>query len=138
MRNKQLEKPRWNYCFFARQFAVSAYAEDLPTQVCRDSRNLSECARSGKSNIAVDRWLCFGFYDRLSNIGWTWFDHMKVALLIGLQIMVRSIKPCAGCLFTLDPDNWILIRSRLSFQGAFGTGEKMCTGSVNTDEFLVY
>jgi len=29
---------------------------------------------------------------------------MKVALSIGIQIMVRSDKGCAGVMFTLDPD----------------------------------
>ncbi len=64
------------------------------------------------------------------------FDHMKVALSVGIQLMVRSDKASSGVIFTLEPDtgfeNIILV------SGAWGLGENVVQGSVNVDEFYVF
>lgn len=64
------------------------------------------------------------------------FEHMKVALSVGVQLMVRSDKASAGVMFTLDPDTGFDKVALIS--GAWGLGENVVQGSVNTDEFLVY
>ncbi len=64
------------------------------------------------------------------------FDHMSVALSIGVQKMVRSDMASAGVIFTLDTEsgfsNAILITS------SYGLGENVVKGSVNPDEFYVH
>lgn len=64
------------------------------------------------------------------------FDHMSVALSIGVQKMARSDKASAGVIFTLDTEsgfpNVILITS------SYGLGENVVKGSVNPDEFYVH
>ncbi|MEZ0369329.1 MAG: phosphoenolpyruvate synthase, partial [Candidatus Sericytochromatia bacterium] len=64
------------------------------------------------------------------------FDHMQVALSIGVQKMVRSDKASAGVCFTLEPetgfDQVILIT------GSWGLGENVVQGAVNPDEFYVF
>lgn len=64
------------------------------------------------------------------------FEHMKVALSIGVQPMIRSDLASSGVIFTLDPDtgfeNVVLV------SGSWGLGENIVQGNVNTDEFLVF
>ena len=64
------------------------------------------------------------------------FDHTKVALSIGVQLMVRSDLACSGVNFTLDPDTGfdkvILISS------TWGLGENIVQGSINPDEYFVF
>jgi len=64
------------------------------------------------------------------------FDHMKVALSVGVQKMVRSDCGISGIMFTIDTetanDKLILINS------IYGIGENIVSGSVTPDEFLVY
>ncbi len=64
------------------------------------------------------------------------FDHMKVALSVGVQKMVRSDKASAGVAFTIDPEsgfsNVILIN------GTWGLGENVVQGTVRTDEFYLF
>lgn len=64
------------------------------------------------------------------------FDHMKVALSIGIQKMVRSDLASAGVCFTLDPEtgfeNVVLIT------GSWGLGENVVQGAVNPDEFYLF
>ena len=64
------------------------------------------------------------------------FDHSKVALSIGIQLMVRSDLASSGVNFTLDPDSGfdqvVLISS------IWGLGENIVQGSVNPDEYFVF
>nr|MBP7478149.1 phosphoenolpyruvate synthase [Chitinophagales bacterium] len=64
------------------------------------------------------------------------FDHMKVALSIGVQTMVRSDLACSGVMFTIDPDSGF--DQVVLISGAWGLGENVVQGTINTDEFLVY
>ncbi len=64
------------------------------------------------------------------------FDHMKVALSVGIQLMVRSDKASSGVIFTIDPDTGF--NKVVLISGAWGLGENVVQGTVNTDEFLVY
>ena len=64
------------------------------------------------------------------------FDQTKVALSIGVQLMVRSDLASSGVNFTLDPDTGfdkvVLVTS------TWGLGENIVQGSVNPDEYFVY
>ncbi len=64
------------------------------------------------------------------------FEHMKVALSVGVQVMVRSDKASSGVLFTLEPDTGF--RDIILVSGAWGLGENVVQGSVNVDEFYVF
>ncbi len=64
------------------------------------------------------------------------FDHMKVALSVGVQKMVRADKASAGVAFTLDPDSGH--RKVIMIDGAWGLGENVVQGSVLADEFYLF
>jgi pyruvate,water dikinase len=64
------------------------------------------------------------------------FDHMQVALSIGVQRMVRSDKGSAGVMFSIDtetgfPDVAII-------NAAWGLGETVVQGSVTPDQYTVF
>jgi pyruvate, water dikinase len=116
----------------------SATAEDLP-QASFAGQQESYLNVQGEENLIAACHRCYAslFTDRAIKYRVdNGFDHMKVALSIGIQIMVRSDKACAGVMFTLDPDTGFDKVALIS--GAWGLGENVVQGSVNTDEFLVY
>ena len=62
------------------------------------------------------------------------FDHMQVALSVGIQKMVRADK--AGVMFTIDtesgfPDNALI-------NAGWGLGETVVKGTINPDQYTVY
>ena len=64
------------------------------------------------------------------------FDHLKVALSIGVQRMVHSDRGGAGVMFSIDTetgfDKLVLINA------AWGLGENVVQGAVDPDEYEVY
>jgi pyruvate, water dikinase len=64
------------------------------------------------------------------------FDHMKVALSIGVQKMVRSDKAGSGVIFTLDTETGF--RKVIIITAAFGLGENVVQGEVQPDEYIVF
>ncbi len=64
------------------------------------------------------------------------FDHMSIALSIGVQKMVRSDLASSGVMFTLDTESGF--RDVVMITAAYGLGENVVQGAVNPDEFLVY
>lgn len=64
------------------------------------------------------------------------FDHMNVALSIGVQQMVRADKGCSGIAFTLEPDTGF--RDAIVINGTWGLGENIVQGAVDPDEFVVF
>ncbi len=64
------------------------------------------------------------------------FDHMSIALSIGVQKMVRSDLGASGVMFTLDTESGF--RDVVMITAAYGLGENVVQGAVNPDEFLVY
>lgn len=64
------------------------------------------------------------------------FDHMKVALSIGVQKMVRSDKACSGVCFTLEPETGF--KDVVLISGSWGLGENIVKGIVNPDEYYVF
>lgn len=64
------------------------------------------------------------------------FEHMSIALSIGVQKMVRSDIGAAGVMFTLDTESGF--RDVVMITAAYGLGENVVQGAVNPDEFLVF
>jgi pyruvate,water dikinase len=64
------------------------------------------------------------------------FDHMAVALSIGVQKMVRSDLASAGVMFTISTETGF--RDVVLINGAWGLGENVVRGAVNPDEFFVF
>ncbi len=64
------------------------------------------------------------------------FDHLKIGLSIGIQIMVRSDKGGAGVLFTLDPDTGF--PKVVVINASWGLGETVVQGAVTPDEYVVF
>lgn len=64
------------------------------------------------------------------------FEDMEVRLSVGVQIMVRSDKGSAGVVFTIEPENGN--ENLIYITGAWGLGESVVQGAVNTDEFYVF
>ncbi|MBY6117104.1 phosphoenolpyruvate synthase [Mameliella alba] len=64
------------------------------------------------------------------------FDHLDVALSIGIQLMVRSDLAGSGVMFSIDTesgfDRTVLINA------AWGLGENVVQGAVSPDEYQVY
>jgi len=116
----------------------SATAEDLPDasfagqhetylNVHGVSAVLDACKRCFAS-IFTDR----AFYYRQTH----GFDHLRIALSIGVQKMVRSDLACSGVMFSIDTEtgftNTVLISA------SYGLGENIVQGAVNPDEFMVF
>ncbi len=116
----------------------SATAEDLPNASFAGQQE-SYLNVKGEANLIKACHRCYAslFTDRaIKYRADNGFDHMKVALSIGVQAMVRSDLACSGVMFTLDPDTGF--DRVVLVSGAWGLGENVVQGSVNTDEFLVY
>jgi pyruvate, water dikinase len=64
------------------------------------------------------------------------FDHMKVALSVGVQKMVRSDKASSGVMFSIDTETGF--PDVVVINGAWGLGENVVKGAVNPDAYLVF
>src|SRR5690606_14709003 len=108
----------------------SATAEDLPEASfagqlesylnVRGLRPLLEACTRCYASLFTDRAIAY----RINN----GFEHMKVALSIGVQVMVRSDKAGAGVMFSIDTESGFP-RSVL-INGAWGMGETVVQGMV--------
>lgn len=63
------------------------------------------------------------------------FDHMKIAVSVGVQKMVRSDLASSGVIFTLDTESGFPDVSVIN--GTFGLGEMIVKGRITPDEFFV-
>jgi len=63
-------------------------------------------------------------------------DHMKVALSVGVQMMVRSDKACSGVIFSIDTETGF--PDVIIIDAAWGLGEGIVSGNVDPDEYLVF
>ena len=116
----------------------SATAEDLPDASfagqqesylnIRGEAALLDACRRCYASLFTDRAIS---YRRAKG-----FDHMKVALSIGIQRMIRSDLGGAGVMFSIDTetgfDKIVLINA------AWGLGENVVQGAVDPDEYEVF
>ncbi len=116
----------------------SATAEDLP-QASFAGQHESYLNVKGKSNLVKAVQKCFAslYTDRAIKYREdNGFDHSKIALSAGIQIMVRSDKGCSGIGFTLEPESGF--RNLVHLSGVWGLGENIVQGTVTPDEYFVF
>ena len=64
------------------------------------------------------------------------FDHLDLALSVGVQKMVRSDRGSAGVMFTIDSDTGF--PDTIVINAAWGLGENVVGGEVTPDQYTVY
>jgi pyruvate,water dikinase len=116
----------------------SATAEDLPDASFAGQQETYLNVRGEPALLAACR-RCFAslFTDRaISYRQAKGFDHLKVALSIGVQKMVRSDRAGAGVMFSIDTetgfDRIVVINA------SWGLGENVVQGAVDPDEYQVF
>jgi pyruvate, water dikinase len=116
----------------------SATAEDLPDASFAGQQETFLNVR-GEADVLDACRRCFAslFTDRaISYREAKGFDHLKVALSIGVQQMVRSDLAGAGVMFSIDTetgfDRVVLI------DAAWGLGETVVQGTIDPDEYQVF
>lgn len=123
----------------------SATAEDLPTASfagqhetflnVRGEKELLESCKKCMASMFTPRAIAYREEKNLS-AGRQVFNHLKIALSVGVQKMVRSDLASSGVMFTLDTEtgfqNVVLINS------IWGVGEMIVQGKITPDEFYVF
>jgi len=64
------------------------------------------------------------------------FDHLKIALSVGVQKMIRSDLASSGIMFTLDTETGF--RNVVVINSIYGVGEMIVKGLITPDEFFVF
>lgn len=116
----------------------SATAEDMPEASfagqhesylnIRGEKALMEAVRRCFASLYTDRAIKY----REDN----GFEHSKVALSVGIQLMVRTNGSCSGVGFTLEPESGF--RDIVLISGIWGLGENIVQGTVMPDEYYVF
>jgi len=116
----------------------SATAEDLPEASfagqqetflnVSGSEELMEACRKCFASLFTDRAISYR-----EEHG---FDHMKVALSIGVQKMIRADKAGSGVMFSIDTETGF--PDVVLINAAFGLGENVVQGTVNPDQYTVF
>lgn len=116
----------------------SATAEDLPDASFAGQQETFLNVR-GVDDLLVAVRRCFAslFTDRaIYYRQQRGFDHLEVALSVGVQKMVRSDKGAAGVMFTLDTETGF--PRAVVIDAAWGLGESVVGGLVTPDEYRVF
>ena len=116
----------------------SATAEDLPDASFAGQQEtflnihgesmLLDAVRRCYASLFTDRAIVYRVHHG--------FDHMQVALSVGVQKMVRSDLASAGVMFSIDTETGF--SNAVLITGAYGLGESVVQGTVNPDEFYVF
>lgn len=116
----------------------SATAEDLPDASfagqqetflnVRGERELMEACRRCYASLFTDRAIA---YREAKG-----FNHMEVALSIGVQRMVRSDLAGSGVMFSIDTESGFPRAAVIS--AAWGLGETVVQGAVDPDKYVVF
>lgn len=64
------------------------------------------------------------------------FDHLQLALSIGIQKMVRSDMAGSGVMFSIDTETGF--KDVVIINAAFGLGENVVQGSISPDEYEIF
>ncbi|RTH06424.1 phosphoenolpyruvate synthase [Thermus scotoductus] len=116
----------------------SATAEDLPTASFAGQQE-SYLYVQGEEELLlhVKRAMASLFTARaISYRAHMGFDHLKVALSVGVQRMVRADTATSGVIFTLDPDTGH--RGFVYITAIYGLGENIVQGRVGPDAYYVH
>lgn len=116
----------------------SATAEDLP-EASFAGQQETFLNISGEHGLLNACRQCFAslFTDRaISYRQEQGFDHLEVALSVGVQKMVRSDRAGAGVMFSLDTETGF--PDVVSIDAAWGLGENVVQGSVTPDSYKIF
>lgn len=116
----------------------SATAEDLPDASFAGQQD-TYLSVQGEAELIHYIKACFAslFTDRaVSYRASRNFDHLKVALSVGVQKMVRSDKGASGVMFSIDTETGF--KDAIFITSSWGLGENVVGGTVNPDEFYVF
>lgn len=116
----------------------SATAEDLPDASFAGQQEtyLNIC---GEQDLIAATRNCFASLFTNRAISYRidhGFDHMSIALSVGVQKMVRSDEACSGVIFTLDTESGH--KDVVYITGGYGLGENVVQGTINPDECYVH
>jgi pyruvate,water dikinase len=116
----------------------SATAEDLPEASFAGAAETFLNVRGPQGVLGAVHACCASlFTDRAisyrTRLG---YDHLKVALSVGVMPMVRSDLASSGVIFTLDTESGF--REAVVVTGAYGLGEYVVQGVVTPDEWVVF
>jgi pyruvate,water dikinase len=116
----------------------SATAEDLPTaSFAGQHDSFLNIAGQERLLAAIQQCYVSLFNDRAIKYRIdNGFEHMQVALSVGVQRMVRADLGSAGVAFTIDPESGS--DQVVYITAAWGLGENIVQGAVNPDEFYVF
>ena len=116
----------------------SATAEDLPEASfagqqetflnVRGERTLLDACRRCYASLFTDRAIVYR-----ENNG---FDHLQVALSVGVQKMVRADLAGSGVMFSIDTETGF--PGVAVINAVWGLGENVVQGTVNPDKYLVF
>ena len=116
----------------------SATAEDLPEASfagqqetflnIRGEEELLDACRRCYASLFTDRAISYRTQKG--------FDHMKVALSVGIQKMVRSDRAGAGVMFSIDTETGF--PDVVLIDAAWGLGENVVQGAITPDEYRVF
>ncbi len=116
----------------------SATAEDLPEASfagqqetflnISGEREVLDACRRCYASLFTDRAIAYRDHHG--------FDHLKVALSVGVQKMVRSDRAGAGVMFSIDTETGF--PGVAVINAAWGLGETVVQGSVTPDEYMVF
>lgn len=116
----------------------SATAEDLPNASfagqqetylnIKGEKKVLEATKNCIASLFTDRAIVY----RVEN----GFDHLKVALSVGIQQMVAVRSKCAGVMFTIDTESGF--KNAVVISSIYGLGENIVQGRVSPDEFTVF
>lgn len=116
----------------------SATAEDLPDASFAGQQE-TYLNVVGEKQLLESCRLCYAslFTDRaISYRNVQGFDHLDVALSIGIQLMVRSDIGGSGVMFSIDTETGF--PKTVLINAAWGLGENVVQGAVTPDEYQVY
>ncbi|NGP54488.1 phosphoenolpyruvate synthase [Thioalkalivibrio sp. XN8] len=116
----------------------SATAEDLP-EASFAGQQESFLNVTGREDLLKACRRCFAslFTDRaIAYREKHGFEHMKVALSVGVQLMVRADTAGAGVMFSIDTETGF--EDVVLINAAWGLGEAVVGGLVDPDEYMVF
>lgn len=116
----------------------SATAEDLPQASFAGQQETFLNVRGERALIEACR-LCYAslFTDRAISYRETHgFDHLEIALSIGVQRMVRSDLASSGVMFSIDTETGF--PRAVVISAAWGLGETVVQGAVDPDKYVVF
>ncbi len=116
----------------------SATAEDLKTASFAGQMETYLNIKGGKELLeAIKKCMASLFTDRsISYREEKGFNHLKIALSVGIQKMIRSDLACSGVMFTIDTESGF--KDVVLINSIFGIGELIVKGKITPDEFYVF